>query len=97
MNLIPDSQIFKIISNTIALQSKRNADVVLVITTHTLAYLKDNCKNDIQRENIFDSIFACFDYYNSFIKKNCLNLPKITQEDYNKIKNEYMAAEEEVQ
>lgn len=95
MNLLPNTQIFKIVSSTIGLKNKRDADEILVITTHVLKYLKDNCLDDINAANIFDSIFAVFDYYNDFIYKNCLNLPMIEEEEYEKIKEEYLEAEKE--
>ena len=94
MNLLSDTEIFKIISNTIGHKMERDKDVVLTITTQVLSFLTKNHKEKIKEnfENVIDSLFACFDYYNNFIIKNYLNLPLIEDDTYESVKDEYKEA-----
>lgn len=94
MNLLSDSEIFKIVSNTIGHKLERDKDVVLTITTQVLSLLQKNYKKQIKNDfqNVIDSLFSCFDYYNNFIIKNYLNLPLIEDDTYESVKDEYKEA-----
>ena len=94
MNLLSDTEIFKIVSNTIGHKLERDKDVVLTLTTQVLSILQKNYREQIKNDfhDVIDSLNACFDYYNNFVVKNYLNLPIIEEDTYEEVRNEYKEA-----
>ena len=81
MNLIDEDTMWDILYEVVSSHKDGNP-VASNFVRKICNYITENTKESVATEDIRDSVFAGFDYYNSYVKEKQIKLPLISSDEY---------------
>ena len=81
MNLIKESAMWDILYSIVSSYTT-GTPIASKFVRQICDFITQNAEGPVATEDIRDSVFAGFDYYNSYVKERSIELPLISREEY---------------
>lgn len=81
MNIISDDIMWDFLYDILS-NYKKEDPIASKLVKLSCDYLTNTYNGEISTEDICDSVLACFDYYNDYIKEKNMQLKQITKSEY---------------